>query len=100
MADATPIVPALLLIAFQPDPLATPFPNPLYPVPVNVDLSSLFLTMSTTVGGDGVADFNLPIAGNPVLAGMSFYTQWFIFDPAALATGGVYGSRGVQHTIF
>ncbi len=95
VADATPNAPAVLLMCFQPDLTGGPF-SPGFPVPLNVDLSTLFLDITTATDADGIASFNLKIHFNNVLAGMKFYNQWFIFDANAVATGGVYGTKGLE----
>lgn len=96
VADATANAPALMLVSFLPDMGGTVFPDPRFPVPVNLDLNTLVLDFATATDADGYASFNLPISGNPVLSGLKFYSQWFIFDAAAVATGGVYGTDGLE----
>lgn len=93
IADAAPSSPAFMIATFLPDPAATVFPNP--PVPVNVDLNTLVLDALTTTDADGFASFQLPLPDNPLLSGMKFYTQWFVFDGAA-PTGGWYGTEGLE----
>lgn len=97
--DATPSAPATLAIAFAPD-VGDPFPDPRFPIPMNIDVSTLLLTITTTTDGQGVATVKLTIPTNPVLTGMKLYAQWFITDAAALGTGGIYGSEGVEIEIF
>lgn len=87
---------ALMVMTFLPDPAGTPFPDPRYPVPVNLDLGTYILNSSGFTDADGVASFQLPIPPNPLYSGMKFYVQWFIEDAAALATGGLYGTKGLE----
>ncbi|MCB9896858.1 MAG: hypothetical protein H6825_02515 [Planctomycetes bacterium] len=99
VSDAVPNTGAVLVFAFDDDPAGTPYPDPRFPVPVNVDLGTILLTAAMTTDADGIATYNLPIPKNPVLSGFLVYGQWFIADPTALATGGVYGTEGVAITI-
>jgi len=96
VANATPGVPAVILLSFLPDLAGTIFPDPRFPVPVNLDLTTLIFDASTITDADGYASFNLAITDNPILSGLKFYSQWFIFDAAALPTGGVYGTEGLE----
>jgi cytochrome c peroxidase len=96
VANATANVPAVVLLSFLPDPAGTVFPDPRFPVPVNLDLNTLILDAVTVTDNDGYASINLSITDNPILSGLKFYSQWFIFDAAALATGGVYGTEGLE----
>jgi cytochrome c peroxidase len=96
VSDAQPSAAAILLLSFLPDPAGTPFPDPRFPVPVNLDLGSLVLDVTTATDLDGIASFNLPIPSSAAFSGMKFYAQWFIEDAAALATGGIYGTKGLE----
>ncbi|MFT7464779.1 MAG: cytochrome c peroxidase [Pseudohongiellaceae bacterium] len=96
VGNATANAPALMLLSFLPDPAGTVFGDPRFPVPINLDLNTLVLDVSTVTDVDGYASFNLPVPGNAVLSGLKFYSQWFIFDAAATATGGVYGTEGLE----
>jgi cytochrome c peroxidase len=93
--DATASAPALVALSFGSDD-GSPFPDPRFPIPMNVDVTSLITLLPTTTDGMGTGTVKFGIPVNPVLAGMKIYAQWFITDPAALATGGVYGSEGVE----
>ena len=96
VSDANPSSAAILLLSFLPDLAGTPFPDPRYPVPVNLDLGTLILDHTTSTDADGLASFNLPIPPNALYSGMKFYTQWFIEDVDAQATGGIYGTKGLE----
>lgn len=95
----SPNAPAIIALSFLPDPSGTPLPDPRNPVPVNLDLGTLVLRMGTMTDEFGMGTFALPINNNPVLAGLNFYAQWFVFDEDAEATGGVYGTEGLEVTI-
>jgi len=95
VSDAMPGESAALVLTFLPGD-GSPFPDPRFPVPVNVDLTTLILAFTRTISPDGLATVKLPIPPNPILAGQKLYGQWFITDPAQLATGGVYGTKGVE----
>jgi len=95
----SPNAPAIIALSFLPDPSGTPLPDPRIPVPVNLDLGTLVLRMATVTDDFGMGTFALPINNNPVLAGLNFYAQWFVFDAAATATGGIYGTEGLEVTI-
>jgi cytochrome c peroxidase len=74
----------------------SPFPDPRFPIPMNVDVSSLITLLAVSIDGTGTGTMKLGIPINPVLSGMKIYAQWFITDAAAVATGGFYGSEGVE----
>ncbi|GJM23527.1 MAG: hypothetical protein DHS20C15_34420 [Planctomycetota bacterium] len=95
----SPNAPAIMALSFLPDPSGTPLPDPRNPVPVNLDLGTLVLRQATMTDANGMGTFALPINNNPVLAGLNFYAQWFVYDVAAVATGGVYGTEGLEVTI-
>jgi hypothetical protein len=63
---------------------------------MNVNAGTLFLLLPGGTDNMGVDTVSLPIPLNNAVIGLKFYVQWFIKDPAALATGGVYGSKGVE----
>lgn len=96
LGGAQPNSGAILLFAFNDDPAGTPFPDPRFPVPMNLDLGTLFLSAAKVTDGSGLATFNLPIPKNTLLSGFELFAQWFIADVDALATGGVYGTEGVR----
>ena len=96
VSGAVPNADAILLLGFLPDLAGTPFPDPRFPVPINLDLGALILDHATTIDADGVGSFHLPLPKAPALSGMKFYTQWFIEDATALATGGLYGTQGLE----
>jgi hypothetical protein len=97
--EATPNATTIAAFSFASDD-GSPFPDPRYPIPMNIDVGSLFLLLPGTTDGLGVDTVKLSIPLNAVLTGMTFYVQWFVQDPAALATGGVYGSEGIEVEIF
>jgi cytochrome c peroxidase len=96
--EATPNADALLAFSFSPGD-GSPFPDPRFPVPMNVDVADLFLLLPVTTDGLGVATAKLSVPLNPIVIGQTFYVQWFIEDATALATGGLYGSEGVEVVI-
>ena len=95
VSDAVPNTGAIVLFSLAPDLAATPFPNPAFPVPMNIDLGTIFLDVITVTDGAGVSSFRLPLPNNPSVSGITLYVQWFIGDPTAVATGGVYGTKGL-----
>jgi hypothetical protein len=97
--EATPNATTIAAFSFASDD-GSPFPDPRYPIPMNIDVGSLFLLLPGTTDGLGVDTAKLSIPLNAVLTGMTFYVQWFVQDPVALATGGVYGSEGIEIEIF
>ena len=92
----TPNAGTLLMWAFAPDAAGTPYPDPRFPVPINIDLSSLFLSVSLVTDANGVASYNLPIPKSTALQGFKIYAQWVTEDVDALSTGGLYGTKGVE----
>jgi cytochrome c peroxidase len=92
---ATPNAVTIAAFSFAPGN-GSPFPDPRFPIPMNIDVGSMFLLASGTTDGLGVDTVKLSVPLNPALAGMKFYVQWFVRDAAALATGGIYGSEGVE----
>ena len=98
--NATPFSKAVLAFAFEDDPAGTVFPDPRFPVPVNIEVDSLFLLIDTMTDGFGVATASLPLPLDPAIDGLTIYAQWFIADPDATATGGIYGSKGVSVPLF
>jgi len=99
LASGKPSTTALMAFSFGAGD-GSPFPDPRYPVPVNIDTRSLFLLVPTVTDADGYATLFLGIPASPVLAGFEFYGQWFFADPAALGTGGVVGTKGVAIGLF
>lgn len=93
--NATPTASAVVALSFGSDD-GSPFPDPRFPIPMNIDVSSLITLLPATTDGLGTGTVKLGIPINPVLSGMKIYAQWFITDAAALATGGFYGSEGVE----
>lgn len=93
--DAKPNATTMTAIAYAPAP-GVPFKDPRYPVPLNVDDDALLLVLPGATDGLGADTVSLSIPLNTALLGMKFYAQWFIKDAAALATGGVYGSQGIE----
>jgi cytochrome c peroxidase len=93
--NGTPNAAAVVALCFASDD-GSPFPDPRFPVPMNVDVSTLIGLLPATTDGMGTGTVKLAIPINPVLSGLKVYAQWFITDPAALATGGFYGSEGVE----
>ena len=98
--NATPFSKAVLAFAFDDDPAGTVFPDPRFPVPVNIEVDSMFLLIDTMTDGFGVATASLPLPMDPAIDGLTIYAQWFIADPDATATGGIYGSKGVSIPLF
>jgi len=95
LSDAQPSAAAQLVFSFVQDPFGTPYPDPRYPVPVNVGIGSIFLKAPTATSADGLASYNLPIPPDVILAGFKFYAQWFVADPGVLP-GGIYGTDGLE----
>jgi cytochrome c peroxidase len=95
---ATASAPALLALAFGPGN-GSPFPDPRFPIPMNINVGTLLGLFPAATDVSGVATVQVGIPLNSALAGFTFYGQYFIVDAAALATGGVYGSKGVAVTI-
>jgi cytochrome c peroxidase len=93
--EAKPNAATMAAFSFTPGN-GQPFPDPRYPVPMNVSVSSLFLVLPGTTDNLGIDTLSLAVAGNPALLGFKFYVQWFVKDTAALATGGLYGTKGVE----
>jgi len=93
--DAKPNAATLTALAYAPAP-GLPFPDPRFPIPMNVNVGTLFLLLPGATDNLGVDTLSLSIPLNNALIGLKFYGQWFIKDAAALATGGVYGSKGVE----
>ena len=93
--DATPNAATLTALAYAPAP-GLPFPDPRFPIPMNVNVGTLFLLLPGATDNLGVDTLSLGVPLNNALIGLKFYAQWFIKDAAALATGGVYGSKGVE----
>ncbi len=96
LGDARPNRPATLVLSFNDDPAGTPYPDPRFPVPVNVGIGGIFLKAPVTTSADGLASFNMPIPGDAILAGFEFYAQWFVSDPGAVPPGGIYGTDGLS----
>ena len=96
LTGAAPSMPAQLVMSFVQDPLGTPYPDPRFPVPVNLGIGSIFLKAPKTTSADGVSSFNMPIPPDAILAGFKFYAQWFIADPGPGVPGGIYGTDGLE----
>jgi len=99
LRDARPNKPATLVFSFGADPNGTLFPDPRFPVPVNLGIGAIFLKAPTATTADGLASFNLGIPNDSILAGFEFYAQWFIADPGSNPPGGIYGTKGLAVTI-
>lgn len=99
VADSTAGAPALLALAYAPGD-GSPFPDPRFPIPMNIDPTTLLLMIPAATDADGYATAKLAIPGSTTLAGFTMYGQWFIQDAGAVATGGVYGSKGVEIELF
>jgi cytochrome c peroxidase len=93
--EATPNATTIAAFSFAPGN-GSPFPDPRFPIPMNIDVGSMFLLQPGSTDGLGVDTVALFVPLHPALSGMKFYVQWFIEDAAAVATGGVYGSEGVE----
>jgi len=93
--NATASAGAVVALSFGTDD-GSPFPDPRFPIPMNVDVTSLINLLPATTDGAGTGTVKIAIPINPVLSGMKIYAQWFITDAAATATGGFYGSEGVE----
>jgi hypothetical protein len=93
--NATASQPTLTAFAYAPGN-GNPFPDPRFPVPMNVNVGTLFLLLPGSTDALGVDTVSLSVPNNNALLGLKFYVQWFIKDPAATATGGLYGSKGVE----
>ncbi len=96
LTDASPNKAAQLILSFGQDLAGTPYPDPRFPVPVNVGIGSIFVKAPTTTTADGLASFNMPIPNDAILAGFKFYAQWFVADPGAVPPGGIYGTDGLE----
>ncbi len=95
VTDAKANASALAAMSFLPGNGA-PFFDPRFPIPMNIDLGSMFLIAPLTTDGFGTGTLKMSLPINGALAGMKFYVQFFITDAAATATGGVYGSQGAE----
>jgi hypothetical protein len=93
--DAKPNATTLAAFSYASAP-GLPFPDPRYPIPMNVNAGTLFLLLPGATDNLGIDTVALGVPLNSALLGLKFYAQWFIKDAAALATGGVYGSKGVE----
>ena len=93
--DAKPNTATIAAFAYAPA-AGLPLPDPHHPIPMNVNLGTLFLLLPVNSDNLGVATISLGIPLNPAVIGLKFYVQWFIRDPTAIATGGAYGSKGVE----
>jgi cytochrome c peroxidase len=100
VADATPGMKAVLAFGFGQDRLGTVFPDPRFPVPINIQTDTLFLLIDTTTDAFGVASASLPLPMDPAVDGLTIYAQWIIADPDATDTGGLYGSKGIEIPLF
>jgi cytochrome c peroxidase len=92
MSDAQPNRPAVLALAFASDPLATPYPDPRFPIPMNLDIFSIFQMTAFVTSPDGIASFNMPIPNNAILVGFKFYAQWFVDEVGTQE----YGTEGLE----
>ena len=95
LRDAQPNRAASLVFSFVQDPNGTLFPDPRFPVPVNLGLGAIFLKAPTATDANGLASFNLEIPADPILGGFEFYAQWFIADTGANPPGNLYGTEGL-----
>lgn len=86
--------PYVLALSFGQD--AFTFPDPRFQIPVNIDLSQVFVLVSGTTDEDGVASTVFPIPGVEGLSGLEFFAQWFVADPGLSATTGVYSTEGLR----
>lgn len=93
--DARPNTATIAAFTYAPAP-GLPLPDPHHPIPMNVNIGTIFLLLPSTTDSLGVDTVSLGIPLNSAVVGLKFYVQWFIRDPTALATGGVYGSKGVE----
>ena len=93
--DAKPNATTLTAFSYASAP-GLPFPDPRFPIPMNINPGTLFLLLPGATDNLGIDTVSLSVPLNNALIGLTFYAQWFIKDAAALATGGVYGSKGVQ----
>lgn len=99
VADATPN--QALVTAFSFDSAdGSPLPDIRYPVPMNIDANSTFLLLFGATDAFGVGTVEVSFPKNAALVGMTFFAQSFVTDPAVTETSGVYGSEGVEVTIF
>jgi cytochrome c peroxidase len=96
LTDAGAGLAAQLTLSFGQDPAGTPYPDPRFPVPVNIGVGTLFLRVPVTTTADGQASFNMPIPSDPILAGFRFYGQWFVADPLTTVQGGIFGTDGLE----
>ena len=73
-------------------------------VPLNIDFSTACLLKLRQLGGvpglpgAGFATQRFGIPDEPTWAGLSFFTQWLVADPAA--PGGIAASQGVEYFLF
>ena len=98
VANATPNEIASLAMAWN-DADGAPFPDPRFPVPMNVDAASIFNIITSSTDPDGVATAKINVPLETSLQGLKFYWQMFVSDALA-GSGGVYGSEGVEAEIF
>jgi hypothetical protein len=97
--DATPNMVTTFALAWSSDPAGTPFPDPRFPVPLNLCADDIFLVHITSTDAFGVATMKISIPADPAVSGLLLYGQVFVADPAAVTTGGIYGSEGVEFEI-
>ena len=77
---------------------ATPLNVPLPGTQCNLMNSFELLLVGVSQGSNGTTDFPLPLANDPALAGVKFYTQqWWV--QAAANSLGAFSSRGLLNTI-
>ncbi len=92
--DATPNQGAILALSMSAAD-GSPFPDPAFPIPMNIGFPIVQM-LPTATDAFGVATIQLPINKNAALQGQKMYGQFFVSDPGAVATGGLYGSEGVE----
>ncbi len=99
VADATASQALVTAFSFDSDD-GSPLPDIRYPIPMNIDIDSMFLVLFGSTDSFGVGNVQIAFPKNPALVGMTFYAQSFVTDPAVTETSGVYGSKGTEVTVF
>jgi len=93
-SDLPANTPFVLALSFGQDSFT--FPDPRFQIPVNIDLSQMFLLVEGTTDEDGVASTVFPIPDVEALSGLEFFAQWFVSDPSLTETTGVYSTEGLR----
>jgi hypothetical protein len=98
LTNALGASPAWAILSYASVPSGTRYKGIL----VNIDLDQIALVMpATTLGagaGGGYATFGGELPNDPSYAGLDFYAQWFVADPAG--PSGFSSSPGIEFTLF